>query len=154
MCKICVNCLRTDDCAECVFCKVSFFSLILLGFPNNCRVKCLYLYKAIRVIDLRDVNQLPFQVISWFTFCIVPLSWQYYISKVCLIHLIHVLLSCDLQITFLCLCMTMTIWWHIVSRHGQLKRSSILYFLERAMKILQTGQRCARTDCARRSQIL
>ena len=24
MCKICVNCLRTDDCAECVFCKVSF----------------------------------------------------------------------------------------------------------------------------------
>ena len=24
MCKKCVNCLRTEDCAECVFCKVHF----------------------------------------------------------------------------------------------------------------------------------
>lgn len=37
MCKICVNCLRTDDCAECVFCK----DKSKFGGSNKLKQKCL-----------------------------------------------------------------------------------------------------------------
>ena len=54
MCKICVNCLRTDDCAECVFCKVSFalfnsnFQIFIeLDFFNMC---------AIYIVNLHAIN--------------------------------------------------------------------------------------------------
>ena len=54
MCKICVNCLRTDDCAECVFCKVSFalfnsnFQIFIeRDFFNMC---------AIYIVNLHAIN--------------------------------------------------------------------------------------------------
>ena len=32
MCRLCVNCLRVDDCAVCVFCKVSVWGCSLLCY--------------------------------------------------------------------------------------------------------------------------